>query len=106
MQAVALLEITGGVVRIFENGGNFGEPFDLSMFIIGDEGVATIKGARADQQLKPYHVKIVAKALAQHGFHEMVWHRHKGNTKVEVRIRFDLEGKCTFVRPNQPPALP
>ena len=94
MTPVALLEITGGVVRIFENGGDFGKPFDLSMFIIGDEGVATIKGARSDQQIRPYHARIIAAALAKHGFHTMVWHRHKGEFRKEVRIDIAPDGSC------------
>jgi hypothetical protein len=77
-------EITGGVLRIFRNGGRWPDPFDYSMFYIGDEGTATLKAlVRASPQ--PCEFRAIAHVLLQNGFHTMRWTRHRANGAVMVK---------------------
>jgi hypothetical protein len=72
----AHFEPTGGIVRIFRNGEGFGAPFDLSLAVVGDEGVATLKALSSDGDLSRADFSAIAECLRKAGFHKMRWTRH------------------------------
>lgn len=82
----AHLEITSGVLRVF-NSGTYGDPFDYACTVAGDEGVATIKGLKADGGFTTGHRKAIFAVLREAGFREVVWHRIGAAGRRTVRTR-------------------
>lgn len=83
----AYLEITGGVIRVYQDDAEFGTPYDKAMYIIGDLGVATIKGLRTND-LTIEDARATLRCLADHSFTHAVWDRHK-REKI-IPVKFDL----------------
>jgi len=81
----AEIEITAGIIRVFDDGAAFGGPFAEVMYLVGDEGVATIKGLRTERMTRSVWCAVDAE-LARAGFREAVWHRYKGGRRIAVRF--------------------
>jgi hypothetical protein len=72
----AHLEITSGIIRVFDTGTHWGHPFDYALALSGDEGVATIKGlSRASPSVDDFHK--IGCLLRRSGFEKMRWTRHR-----------------------------
>lgn len=89
--STAHLEIVGAVIRVLSDDATFGDPFELALFVVGDEGTAILKGMRIDGTgFTPRHAVAVRDCLRRAGFTKAVWHRHKpGNGQhrdVEVNL--------------------
>jgi len=82
------LEITGAVLRVYPDDVEYGGPFDLSLFVTGDEGTATLKGLRTDG-LTHEHRKAIFACLADHGFTDVEWRRRNANGAVR-QLSFKL----------------
>lgn len=70
----ALLEITGGVIRVWADGHDYPEAFNLSVFVVGHEKSAYIKGLVSDKFTKS-HSKAIKDCLKQHGFEKIIFDR-------------------------------
>ena len=80
----AELEITSGVIRLFEDGSKFGDPFAEVLYLVGDEGTAILKGlrtAKMDHRLW----RAIRAELKRVGFTTAVWHRHKNGIIKELK---------------------
>lgn len=85
--AQAHMEITGAVIRVLGDGAEFGEPFDLALFVVGDEGTAILKGLRVEHgAFRPRQAEAVRQCLRRHGFTSAVWHRHTPKGRREVIV--------------------
>jgi hypothetical protein len=82
-----LLEITSAVLRLYPDDAAYGEPFELALFVVGDEGVATLKGLRSDGQLTTEDRKAFFECLRSHGFIEVKWKRYKKNGTKTIRFK-------------------
>lgn len=91
----AHLEITGGIIRIFQDGVDFGAPYDRAIVLIGDMGVATLKGLHT-KGLTTDDARAVRECLLSAGFHEVVWERHRGGKVMAVRA--DLVSRRTVAK--------
>ena len=81
----AELEITAGIIRVFADDARFGEPFAEVLYLVGDEGIATLKGLRTERMTRGVWRAVDAE-LARVGFREATWHRYKDGRRVEVRF--------------------
>lgn len=83
----AHFEPTAGIVRVLPDGAAWGDPFDLAVFIVGDEGTAIVKGLRMDGYTRG-HRDAIAACLREAGFRWAVWHRYGADgRRREVRAR-------------------
>ena len=80
----AHLEVTSGVVRVFRDGCEWGDPFTFAVAIVGDERVATLKALRADG-VKPEDFAAIAECLLDAGFSEIRWSRHRSDGTVQEK---------------------
>jgi hypothetical protein len=87
----AVLEINSATVRVFADGAEFGDPFEFSVFIVGDEDTAILKGLKLDHRFTVRHKSALLKCLLEAGFKRMVWHRWKRTENGPVRRDFVLD---------------
>jgi len=73
--AKAHLEITTAIVRVGSDDFEFGDEFEFSIFITGDEGTAILKGM-AFEGFDLKHRDAVGKVLKENGFTHVGWWRH------------------------------
>ena len=79
-------EILTVTLRTHPDGGGFGDDYDLCVTVIGDEGVATIKGLTT--AVSTAHRRAIFARLRQLEFHTVRWTRHKRGQVIERR--YDL----------------
>jgi hypothetical protein len=100
----ATMEINAATVRIFEPGGQFGDPFDFAIFIVGDEDTAILKGLRADDhRFTSRHKSAIMRCLLQAGFTRAIWHRWKRTAEGPIKRTFvlDINAGSRFVRQSE-----
>lgn len=99
-----LTEITGAILRIWEDGTDFPTPFSYSIFVVGHEGIAYLKGLQ--HGIKHGDRKNIAAALLKLGFHTAAWTRYSEDGKVRtVRVKLsendeknnDIDGRKSFL---------
>jgi hypothetical protein len=80
----ARLEITSGVIRVFKDDADFGDPFVLAIAMVGHEDTAILKALTNAQ---PVHRDFVAirQCLAEYGFTKLEWNRHRKDGQILVR---------------------
>jgi hypothetical protein len=78
------LEITSAVLRVYEDGVEYGGPFKMAISLVGDEGIAILKGLRTDNLTMADKVAIFD-CLIEHGFSEVQWRRRTENSSRLVR---------------------
>ncbi len=82
------LEITGAILRIFnEDDAKFGDPFDMVLFVVADEGVATLKGFKGDALAILKYREVIRQCLAEHGFTEVNWTRHTNGETQKRKLK-------------------
>jgi hypothetical protein len=74
------VEITGMILRLSDE--PTARTYRASMFVVGDEGVATIKAAM--EVPAGSHVPVF-RALKANGFHTVRWTRHREDGTLECR---------------------
>lgn len=77
MNVQAHLEITGGIIRLYDSGGyRDRSPFLFALHLVGDDGVAILKGLKVEDQMfgRP-HMRAVNECLKAHGFLRAEWDR-------------------------------
>lgn len=72
------VEITGMILRLSDTPE--ARTYGAAMFVVGDEGVATIKAAMS---VPPGAHSAVRRALRERGFHTMRWSHHLEDGTVE-----------------------
>ena len=87
----AVLETVGGVIRVFKDDAVYGDPFEMSVFIVADGDTAVLKGLKTDD-LDLRCLQAIRICLREHGFTEMLWHRwkadgHGGHSRKDVRFK-------------------
>lgn len=89
----AHLEITNGIIRLFRDDAEFGhDPFEMSLCLTGDEGVATLKGL-CSARITMVHAEAIRRCLSKYHFTEAIWRRHDGDTTRHLRVHIDRECK-------------
>jgi hypothetical protein len=85
----AHLEITSGIIRLFRDDAEFGhDPFEMSLCLTGDEGVATLKGL-CTAHITLVHAEAIRRCLADYHFTDAIWTRHEGDTTRHLRVHID-----------------
>lgn len=80
-------ETTGGLLRLFEDGKSYpDDDYLFCMTIVGDEGVATIKGLVAEGLPASAYIP-VGRVLRRAGFEQMRWVRHKPGGRRRTIVR-------------------
>lgn len=83
----AALEVTGAIIRVFADGGEFGAPFSYAVSVVGDEGTATLKALRGDGlNIDKAQREAIKDSLREAGFKKAVWRRHKDGATREVEV--------------------
>lgn len=86
--AEARAEITGFILRIYDNPTvPYGDPFDLIISAIADEGHVTLKGilSTPDAGVTYAHYRAVCAELKHLGFKSVMWRRYENGVPREVR---------------------
>lgn len=82
---IARLEITAAIIRVWRGDAAHGAPFAEAVYVLGDEGVAILKGYRASAHTRDVR-RAIAAALAQAGFREVMWYRWRDGRRRVVRF--------------------
>ncbi len=90
----AKLEIVGAVMRIYSGDEvRSHEPFEVSLFVVGDEEVAILKGLKIDKGvLNKNHVRAINECLKEHGFKTAVWYRwvERNGNMIRKEIKHNI----------------
>ena len=82
----AELEIVGAILRIWPDNAKFPEPFEIVLYIVGDEKTAILKGLKLEGQvLTTRHKNAIMECLKRHGFTKAVWYRWKNVNGEMIR---------------------
>lgn len=90
----AFLEITGGILRFYPNDGQFGDPFEVVMTVVGDETKAILKGFKSSPNSSPMSLlPAIRECLKKYGFTEAIfyrWSTDKNGDRIrkEIVIKF------------------
>lgn len=72
----AHLEITSGIIRVYSSGGyEAATPFDFVLHLVGDDGVAILKGMKTDDGFERQHMRAINACLKAHRFRRAEWDR-------------------------------
>lgn len=75
------LEITGGVIRIGEDGSTY----ELALYLVADGDLAILKGLTAERFTRE-HWEAIRRLLDAHGFRRAMWHRLSHGRKRTIRV--------------------
>jgi hypothetical protein len=80
-------EPIAGIIRV---GATWGYPFQYAMTVVGDEGVATLKGLASTGDIKPDDFAAIAAVLREPssswvGFQKMRWMRHRHDGTIQEK---------------------
>jgi hypothetical protein len=77
------------IIRVFQDGAKFHDPFDKAVFASLSDNVATLEGLR-DGTFSPYDAAAIARCLAEHGYVFAQWIRYYDANAVPVVKRVSL----------------
>ena len=86
---LAKSEITGTIIRVYEDGADPAGPYVAAIFVVGNVKVATLKGLRTASMNKAMWLAI-AEELLRLGFHEAAWERHKDGKIIPIRFKIKM----------------
>lgn len=88
----AYLEIASAVIRVFQDNSSYGDIFDFSIFLVGDEDTAILKGLRMDdRRFTAQHKRAIIQCLKSHGFARASWDRYRPTPGGYEKRKFTLE---------------
>lgn len=88
----AIFETTAGIIRVFNDDSEFGDPFEFSIYVLGDENIAILKGLKAQSQIPMNVFAALRTCLKEQGFTEVSWHRWKTD-EIGNKIRYEVRTK-------------
>ncbi len=75
----AEIEPLSGIVRVFRDDAVWGDPYDMSLVFIANEGIVTLKALQT-RGIDKAHADAIRVALRDAGFREARWRRGNGRT--------------------------